>query len=156
MTNDVRAALEAVGLYIECAGVSYDVSEAGSLPRLHARSALALITERLAALEADVEIHWASLELFRRREAPWIEQWRQETGEHLSLPDYGDMLAWLAGKAAYGDAARLRIAALETMVRRLIDDLAGHLDYFNVTDSTCLREARALLSPPAQDGKEGR
>src|SRR5262245_55570097 len=40
-----------------------------------------------------------TFELQRKRERPWIERWRQETGKHDSVPDYGATLEWIMDKA---------------------------------------------------------
>lgn len=50
-------------------------------------------------LEKEVVELTGIFELQRKRERPWIERWRQETGKDLSVPDYGEMLNWIMDKA---------------------------------------------------------
>lgn len=50
-------------------------------------------------LEKEVQELVGIFELQRKREKPWIERWRQETGKELSVPDYGEMLNWIMDKA---------------------------------------------------------
>ncbi len=54
-------------------------------------------------------------ELQATRERPWIERWRKETGKENCLPDYGEMLAWLAGKADEGLQLRERFHQLQEL-----------------------------------------
>lgn len=50
-------------------------------------------------LEKEVQELVGIFELQRKRERPWIERWRQETGKELSVPDYGALLQWIMDKA---------------------------------------------------------
>lgn len=50
-------------------------------------------------LQAQVDEYDHLFELQRQRERPWLEQWREETGKHDTLPDYGETLNWLMTKA---------------------------------------------------------
>jgi hypothetical protein len=59
---------------------------------------------------------WEQLnDMLREREKPWIERWRAETGHHWSLPDYGELIAWIIDKS---DA---RIAELEAALARRVE-----------------------------------
>jgi hypothetical protein len=53
---------------------------------------------KLAKLQEELEAHDHTLALQWKRERPWVDEWRDETGRHDTLPDYGDMLSWLADK----------------------------------------------------------
>ena len=64
----------------------------------------------IAALQSDLDTADELQALFeqqRKREAPWVAAWQQDTGKHHTLPDYGEFLGWLidrvdAAKAAGG------------------------------------------------------
>ncbi len=57
------------------------------------------IEKRVEAAEEEVREYDQLLELHRKREQPWIAAWQAATGKDGTLPDYGDMLAWIAGRA---------------------------------------------------------
>ena len=81
---------------------------------MHARLAEVERERDKALVEVDEYEHLSDLQ--RKREQPWIEQWRVETGQPLSLPDYGQMLGWILDKA---DAAQARVQVLEEALRTL-------------------------------------
>ena len=68
---------------------------------LHQGDCEALVAYRTALSEAEAEVaEWEQTNaLMRRREAPLIARWQQETGKLDTLPDYGAMLAWLVKQA---------------------------------------------------------
>jgi hypothetical protein len=106
-----------------------DTSSEPADPHATCRAALA---EKDAAIKAHLEDlaeyeHLAAL--MRRREEPWIEQWAKATGKHDTLPDYGELLAWIVKRAETAeaqlaevqrerDALRERVAGLEAALRR--------------------------------------
>jgi hypothetical protein len=68
----------------------------------------------LRETEEDRAALQALFDLQVRRETLWIERWQQETGNPLSLPDYGDILAWILDKA---DAAEAKLARVHRIYR---------------------------------------
>lgn len=76
------------------------------------------LRKHVTALEQERDELIAIFDLQRKRERPWIERWRQETGKHDTLPDYGAMLEWVIGKA---DAAEAREQKLREALQAFID-----------------------------------
>ena len=63
------------------------------------RRALLEEVGRLRAELADLSEHVDfRLRMAQEREAPYVSQWRRETGKPNTLPDYGDLLRWVIGK----------------------------------------------------------
>ena len=79
------------------------------------RARLAEVEQERDEALAEVGEYEQLTDLQRRREQPWIEQWRVETGQPLSLPDYGQMLNWILDKAY---AAQARVRVLEEVLKR--------------------------------------
>lgn len=69
------------------------------LPLNNPWECFSLMTKKARELELEVKELTGIFELQRKREQPWIERWRQETGKELSVPDYGEMLNWIMDKA---------------------------------------------------------
>lgn len=62
-------------------------------------AAVVRLRERCTVLQETADDLERLFELHRERERPWIKQWRAETGRTLALPDYGDMLVFIAARA---------------------------------------------------------
>jgi trehalose-6-phosphatase len=61
-------------------------------------------------------------ELQRKRERPWIERWRKETGKHDSVPGYGATLQWICDKADAAEAALVRAERIAKEASLIIGD----------------------------------
>ena len=87
----------------EAAGDFVASSGDGTLLGLSRETLIAFLD---ALVEARAEVaEWEQTNaLMRRREAPWIARWQQETGKLDTLPDYGEMLAWLVKQADDAEA----------------------------------------------------
>ena len=83
------------------------------------------LVNALALTPADVESELAEWEqlaaLMRRREAPWIARWQQETGKPNTLPDYGEILAWIVEKAERAEAVVEAVHPLVNLCRQYFD-----------------------------------
>ncbi len=91
-------------------------------------------------LRERVAEHDTLFDLAQKRERPWIEAWREATGKHNTLPDYGKMLAWICDRAESAEAqlAALSAARAEELERaRAVEEIvtaAGDLMHrFNDT-----------------------
>ena len=118
--DDIDAGFLDAAIFARASGETMTATQAATLLGIAER--LRAGVERLRKSDDD----WSALlELQRTREKPWIERWRQETGKHLSLPDYGDMLAWIVERA---EAAETEAANLREVNTDLAEDNANRGD----------------------------
>lgn len=72
-------------------------------------------------LRERVAEHDSLFDLAQKRERPWIEAWRKATGKHNTLPDYGEMLAWICDRAEAAEAHVVELAgALEAIAKGMV------------------------------------
>lgn len=105
MTNAAERAREIVDLTL----TQYEGHTAESVAL---RDELVLRVARALADAAEEISEWEALAaLQRKREQPWHEMWRRETGKHDTLPDYGEFLGWLVAKIADAEQRAQRAEA---------------------------------------------
>ena len=107
MTDDFIAMLTdltGVSNHLACALVEANIDEVR-------QQAIALRADR-DDLREHVDF---GIRMAQKREAPYVEQWRRETGKPDTLPDYGDLLHWvIARREALLAAARRYAIVLRT------------------------------------------
>ena len=110
-------------------------------------------------LEKEVQELVGIFELQRKREKPWIERWRQETGKELSVPDYGALLQWIMERAERSEKESEVFKQELTRVRPLADsytrvcaargiekDLLGHIHQLEQRYEHTINELKGRLA----------
>lgn len=98
-------------------------------------------------------------ELQRKREKPWIKRWREWTGKHDSLPDYGDFLEFIVDMAEKAEVERMDMLASANYQLRRAESLS-RTNAQNATQIATLEERVAelerMLRVADEDGREAK